>query len=198
MLSPDDIQAKLSEARRIIIDVILDHEREAHDGHICWGNRASAVALVAHSLGLGALGTTGWVFTEALLRDYDQHCKALACEHPRVPRADLPDRDWYQSALDQLEQRRRAEAVTVRPGPGWSIITTPPLEGPIEPGPYHSDGFQHEVDVTSVGEGRVYFIHRSADRYGESAWRDEESFRMCYQRGRPADALPPRGGPDAT
>jgi hypothetical protein len=79
-----EMQQQLAPARDQIIAAILKHEGEAHGGGPCWGNRASAVAYIAHALGMGVCGAEGWQYTGTLLAWYDRHCVQSDCTHPQA------------------------------------------------------------------------------------------------------------------
>lgn len=78
MLRPDEMQKAMAEARTLILESILKHEREAHQGEPCMGNRASAVAYLAHCL---SVRWEAWEYAEELLIQYDRDCVDPNCPH---------------------------------------------------------------------------------------------------------------------
>jgi hypothetical protein len=78
MLSPDRQVIVMGSLRDQLVALMHDHENTAHGGKPCAGNRASAVAYLAHCLGVrGEL----WDYAHTLLEEYDANCKGDNCEH---------------------------------------------------------------------------------------------------------------------
>jgi hypothetical protein len=78
MLSPDEMTDAIGSARDQVLKVVLDHEQDTHQGRPCWGNRFSAIAHLAHSLGVTSadLAEVG-----KLVDVYDANCKDESCPH---------------------------------------------------------------------------------------------------------------------
>ena len=64
---PQD-QEVLGAARDTILDLIARHERDRHGGGCCIEDRISAVAFIAHSLGLAADDDDAWEFARTIIR----------------------------------------------------------------------------------------------------------------------------------
>jgi len=78
MLNPDQQAVAMGAVRDQIIALMHEHERESHDGQPCAANRASAVAFIAHCLGVRG---EVWDYARSLLAQYDARCDNLNCEH---------------------------------------------------------------------------------------------------------------------
>ena len=80
MLTNDEMSVAMSAARDLVLALIRDHEKKAHAGRECLGNRASAVAYLGHCLGLGQVDGS-WRYAGQLLGEYDDHCIDPNCVH---------------------------------------------------------------------------------------------------------------------
>ncbi len=78
MLPLDEMQVAIAAARDQVLAVVTRHERDAHGGSPCIGNRASAVAYLAHCLGVRG---QAWLYAESLLAEYDAFCPGRDCTH---------------------------------------------------------------------------------------------------------------------
>lgn len=80
MLTPDKMSVAMGAVRDQILAVVMQHERESHNGAPCWGNRASAIAYLCHTLGV-----RGEVldYAVSLLAEYDENCEQNDCRHGR-------------------------------------------------------------------------------------------------------------------
>jgi hypothetical protein len=80
MLTMDQMTVALGAVRDQVLAIMRDHEREVHGGEPCWGNRASAVAHLAHCLGF----TPGvWEHANRLRHEYDVICRQADCPHAK-------------------------------------------------------------------------------------------------------------------
>jgi hypothetical protein len=59
---------QLGAARDTILNLIYRHEKERHGGGCCIEDRISAVAFIAHSLGLAADDDDAWEFARTIVR----------------------------------------------------------------------------------------------------------------------------------
>lgn len=77
MLTPEKQAIAMMAVRDQMEAALKHHETEAHGGKPCAGNRASAIAYLAHCLGVcGEL----WDYAGGLREQYDANCKG-PCEH---------------------------------------------------------------------------------------------------------------------
>jgi hypothetical protein len=58
----------LGDSRDDLIDMIRRHERQRHGGGCCLEERISAVAFIAHSLGLAADDNDAWDYARAIVK----------------------------------------------------------------------------------------------------------------------------------
>ncbi len=81
MLERDEMTEALGDIRDRLCIIMAQHEVETHDGRPCWGNRASAIAHLAHCLGIRG---SSWDYAKVLLDEYDAACPGQpACAHLR-------------------------------------------------------------------------------------------------------------------
>lgn len=78
MLSNDKMTIAMGAVRDQVLAVVMAHERDDHAGQPCMSNRASAVAYIAHCLGVR---NDVWTYSEELLAEYDANCKDTDCKH---------------------------------------------------------------------------------------------------------------------
>ncbi len=78
MLTPDQQTVAMGAIRDQVLAICRGHELEAHGGRPCMANRASAVAFLAHCLGVRG---PVWEYAEQLLHDYDARCDGRDCDH---------------------------------------------------------------------------------------------------------------------
>jgi hypothetical protein len=88
MLSNEKMSVAMSAVRDQVLEVCASHEREAHGGQACMGNRASAIAFLAHCLGVRG---EAWDYAEELLAEYDANCDGTDCGHDPDENADEED-----------------------------------------------------------------------------------------------------------
>jgi hypothetical protein len=81
MLSRDELMEKMGDVRDALFDALGRHEAETHGGLACWPARASAVAFVAHCLGV-MNNTLLWDEVGKMLDTYDAGCNDRC--HPQV------------------------------------------------------------------------------------------------------------------
>lgn len=79
MLPYDQMVLAMSALRDQLITTMQQHERRAHGGAPCMGNRASAIAYLAHCLGVR---DDAWHYAATLRQEYDAHCVGDQCPHP--------------------------------------------------------------------------------------------------------------------
>ena len=81
MLPYNQMALAMGALRDQLIATIRMHERKAHDGAPCMGNRASAIAYLAHCIGIR--GSNAWSAVGDMSRDYDARCTDGGdCLHP--------------------------------------------------------------------------------------------------------------------
>lgn len=73
MMSNDEMTGAMASVRDQILAIVQDHERTAHAGAPCWLNRASALAYLAHCLGIHP-ETPPWDYVSRLAGEYDEQC----------------------------------------------------------------------------------------------------------------------------
>lgn len=87
MLSNEAQAVAMAAVRDQLIEAIRLHETASHDGKACPGNRAGAIAYLAHSL---LLDDEAWNFAQAVKLQYDSNCQDASCAHyKRGPHAAL-------------------------------------------------------------------------------------------------------------
>jgi hypothetical protein len=79
MQEPDELVACMAEVRDRLFTILEDHEREVHGGRACMANRISAVAYLAHCLGVRSI-KQGRDLMMGIL-DYNARCKDADCRH---------------------------------------------------------------------------------------------------------------------
>ncbi len=73
MLPPDQMVTAMSAIRDQLFALMAQHERDEHAGAPCWPNRGSAIAFLAHCLGIhAASGLWCWIGDE--LERYTLNC----------------------------------------------------------------------------------------------------------------------------
>lgn len=81
MLTPEKMGAAILAVTDQLVAVLEAHERADHGGEICPGNRLSAVAFIAHRLGVNTF-RSGWPAFVTVLKQYERDCpgcqKAIA------------------------------------------------------------------------------------------------------------------------
>ena len=83
MFTKDEMTQQMGKIRDQLIESMFAHERIVHGGKPCWGNRASAVAYLAHCLGLGSRPQHLEVMLEQL-QEYERECINPQCTHRTV------------------------------------------------------------------------------------------------------------------
>ena len=121
MLSRSEMQIAMAEVRDAMIKVIERQERESHEGKPCSGNRASAIAYMAHSIGVRH---SCWDLAGVLLDQYDAACNDRNCRHETPMPTNPSPYDEGDALEDPPEDPRECllypqyEWVT----PGWADL----------------------------------------------------------------------------
>ena len=70
-MTHEEMPVAMGAVRDQLLALIQEHERTDHGGDVCLAGRASAIAYLAHSIGVrdGA-----WTYAESLLAEYDAAC----------------------------------------------------------------------------------------------------------------------------
>lgn len=90
MMTNDQLTIAMEAVRDQILAVVRDHENTCHGGNICWGNRASIVAFVAHAV--GARGDV-WDYAKQVREEMDRDCPGCPAEHGEAPDQPLPPKE---------------------------------------------------------------------------------------------------------
>lgn len=83
MLTNDQMIVRCGAIRDQVLEFCREHERTDHAGEPCYGNRASVVAYLAHTLGLQNLQALGYV--AGLLQEYNERCLGCPGERDAAP-----------------------------------------------------------------------------------------------------------------
>jgi len=78
MQSPEMLSVALGAVRDQLIAVLAQHEKEAHGGAACMGNRASSIGYLAHCLGVRE---DAWDYAKLVLDEHDANCRHTDCGH---------------------------------------------------------------------------------------------------------------------
>ncbi len=73
MLTPDKMNAAMHAVTDQLDAVLKAHEREDHAGGQCVGSRISAVAFIAHWIGINTFRSSWQMFLDAV-KDYETNC----------------------------------------------------------------------------------------------------------------------------
>jgi hypothetical protein len=82
MQSRQDLTLAMAEVRERLFAIMFQHEQAAHGGRACWPNRLSALAYLAHCLGIGQQPGAALDIL-AYLEDYDRNCVDAKCGHAK-------------------------------------------------------------------------------------------------------------------
>lgn len=87
MLSNEKMAIAMSAVQDQLLAVIASHEREDHEGKACMPNRASAIAYLAHCLGVRGIH---WDGAGQFLEEYDHSCKDPSHQHRKRRDGNFP------------------------------------------------------------------------------------------------------------